>query len=83
MQSLLVVLTDSVGQPVGQANITVDGGMPQHRHGLPTQPHVNSSADGGIYEVDGVKFNMRGWWVFRLHIQAAAGPDSITFNLAL
>jgi hypothetical protein len=83
MQSMRVVLTDSTGQPVRDASISVDGGMPQHRHGLPTQPHVNDSTADGLYEVDGVKFNMGGWWVVRLHVEATAGPDSITFNLAL
>src|SRR6185436_3228104 len=28
------------GAPVSQAHIGVDGGMPQHGHGLPTQPRV-------------------------------------------
>jgi hypothetical protein len=83
MQSVRVVLTDSTGHPVRHANITVDGGMPQHRHGLPTQPHVSASGVDGTYEVDGVKFNMDGWWVVRLHVEGAAGPDIITFNLAL
>ncbi len=83
MQSVRVVLTDSTGHRVPHAYITVDGGMPQHRHGLPTQPHVSAAAEDGIYLVDGVKFNMGGWWVLRLHVEAASGSDSITFNLAL
>ena len=28
------------GQPVEDADITVNGGMPQHGHGLPTSPQV-------------------------------------------
>lgn len=83
MQSVAVVLMDSAGLPVSEARFTVDGGMPQHGHGLPTNPQVGSSSGEGTYEIQGVKFNMGGWWVFRLHVEAAAGTDSITFNLAL
>jgi hypothetical protein len=83
MQSVRVVLVDSSGQPVSDARITADGGMPEHGHGLPTSPVVTPSAEAGVYEIQGVKFNMGGWWVFNLHIDAPAGPDTITFNLAL
>lgn len=83
MQSVRVVVLDSAGQPVSDAQITVDGGMPQHGHGLPTHPVATPTSDAGVYEIQGVKFNMGGWWVFNLHIGGAAGPDSITFNLDL
>ena len=35
-----VKITSPAGEPVLQAHIDVDGGMPQHGHGLPTQPSV-------------------------------------------
>ena len=40
MQTMRVIVTDANGAPVEDARITVDGGMPQHGHGLPTQPRV-------------------------------------------
>src|SRR5687768_11889594 len=40
MQTLQVSLIGADGQPVDGAQITVTGGMPQHGHGLPTQPRV-------------------------------------------
>lgn len=69
--------------PVEGASITVDGGMPQHGHGLPTRPKVTRSLGDGTYQVDGVKFNMGGWWELKFRITSAAGTDSVTFNLDL
>lgn len=83
MQSMTVVITDTSMHPIDNAQITIDGGMPQHRHGLPTQPRVTSNSGGGVYEIEGVRFNMGGWWEFRLSITTATGTDTITFNLAL
>jgi hypothetical protein len=70
------------GAPVDNAKITVDGGMPQHGHGLPTKPIVTLQADG-TYGAEGMKFNMGGWWVVRIHIDGAQGSDVVTFNLKL
>ena len=63
--------------------ILVDGGMPQHGHGLPTQPKQTDEVAPGIYRIDGVKFSMTGWWEFRLNINAPFGDDSATFNIVL
>lgn len=69
--------------PVDGATIAVGGGMPQHGHGLPTAPKVTRAPGHGVYQVDGVKFNMGGWWELKFRITSAAGVDSVTFNLAL
>jgi hypothetical protein len=37
----------------------------------------------GIYEIEGVRFNMGGWWEFKLVIAASSGGDVVTFNLDL
>ncbi|HEX2206487.1 MAG TPA: FixH family protein [Longimicrobium sp.] len=73
----------AAGTPVEGAAIVVDGGMPQHGHGLPTTPRVTRPLGGGAYQVEGVKFNMGGWWELRFRITSAAGTDSVTFNLDL
>jgi hypothetical protein len=57
--------------------------MPQHGHGLPTRPRVTRNLGGGVYEIEGVRFNMGGWWEFKLAISAPGGSDRVTFNLAL
>ena len=57
--------------------------MPQHGHGLPTRPRVTRNLGDGVYEIEGVRFNMGGWWELKLAIDSAAGADSVTFNLNL
>jgi hypothetical protein len=83
MHTVRVAITDAAGVPVDDATIQIDGGMPQHGHGLPTRPRVTRALGTGLYEIEGVRFNMGGWWEFRLAINAASGSDVVTFNLAL
>lgn len=83
LQTIEVALRDANGQAVDGAQITIDGGMPQHGHGLPTRPRVTKNLGSGAYVIEGVRFNMGGWWELRLAINGTAGADTITFNLAL
>ena len=83
LQSVRVSVADSTGAPIEGATITVDGGMPQHGHGLPTQPRVTRSLGQGEYLVEGLRFNMSGWWVLSLDVDGSMGRDTVTFNLAL
>jgi hypothetical protein len=68
------------GTPVRDARFAVDGGMPQHGHGLPTRPQVTQELADGTYLMEGMKFSMTGWWEIKLAIQAAEGADSVVFN---
>jgi hypothetical protein len=83
LQSVPVLITDAHGRPVEHASISVDGGMPEHGHGLPTRPRVTRALGAGVYEIEGVRFSMGGWWELKLAIDSAAGADSVTFNLGL
>lgn len=83
LHSWLVTVTTASGQPVEYAAIDVSGGMPEHNHGLPTSPQVTDYLGNGHYRIEGMKFTMRGWWQLRLSISAAAGSDTVVFNLAL
>jgi hypothetical protein len=71
------------GKPVDEATIAVDGGMPEHGHGLPTKPRVTQQLGNGEQLVDGMKFNMGGWWVVTFRVEGSLGADSVTFNLKL
>jgi len=82
MHAWVLTLKSAAGEPVTGATISVDGGMPQHGHGLPTSP-VASEVGNGSYKIDGVRFNMTGWWELKFHIKAAQGEDDVTFNIAL
>ena len=83
LQTLQVTIQDASASSVDGASIAIDGGMPQHGHGLPTKPRVTKNLGGGVYVIEGVRFNMGGWWEFKVAIQGAAGPDTVTFNIAL
>ena len=76
-------LETSRGVAVDSVVVAVDGGMPQHGHGLPTKPRVTRDLGNGDHLVEGMKFNMGGWWVVKFRVESAAGSDSVVFNLAL
>ena len=71
------------GQPVENATIAVDGDMPEHGHGLPTRPQVTKYLGKGDYLVEGMKFQMGGWWVMDFTITANSHTDAVHFNMKL
>ncbi len=83
LQKWTLHLENAGGAPVDVATITIDGGMPQHGHGLPTKPAVTRPLGNGDYRVEGMKFNMGGWWVVKFRVNAMSGVDSLVFNLKL
>lgn len=84
MYTLQAVVVDGAnGVAVTDATITIDGGMPQHGHGLPTRPRMTKNDGNGWYEISGLRFNMGGWWELKLTITTPAGTDTVVFNLAV
>ncbi len=83
MHAWTVRLTEADGSPIETASIAIDGGMPQHGHGLHTAPAVTEALGDGRFLIEGMKFNMPGWWEIDLAIDGPAGADSVTFNLVL
>ena len=71
------------GTPVEDATITVDGDMPEHGHGLPTSPRVTRNLGNGDYLVEGLKFQMGGWWLMDFTITANGQTDAVHFNMML
>jgi hypothetical protein len=71
------------GQPVEGATITVGGDMPAHGHGMPTQPEVTADLGGGDYRVEGMAFQMGGYWIIDVTVTAAGETDLIRFGLEL
>jgi hypothetical protein len=76
-----IVLSDLAGQPLQGARISIAGKMPGHAHGLATQPEVSSEVAPGVYAVDGMKFQMHGWWVIDFNVEHAGGKDVVRYNL--
>ena len=84
LQRWTLHLETANGAPVDACTITVDGGMPQHGHGLPTKPRVTRPLGNGDHLVEGMKFNMGGWWVVKFRVASTtAGADSVVFNVKL
>jgi hypothetical protein len=71
------------GEPVTGAAIRVVGDMPEHGHGLPTEPEMTEETAPGTYLVEGVRFSMPGWWVMNFHIRAGDRQDQASFNVVI
>lgn len=81
MANWLLSLRRPDGTAVEGAAIAVDGGMPAHRHGLPTRPQVTADLGGGRYRVEGLKFSMGGRWELRFDVSAPPGRETVTVAL--
>jgi hypothetical protein len=83
MHTWTVTVTTPDGKPAEGVSIGIDGGMPQHGHGLPTAPKVTADLGEGAHRIEGMKFSMTGWWTLTVAIDGPAGADRATFNLVL
>ena len=68
------------GKPEQKAEVTIGGGMPAHGHGLPTAPRVTEYLGDGKYLIEGVRFNMAGWWQVTVAIEGDHA-DTASFNI--
>ena len=78
-----IQVLDAAGNPVQQARILIDGDMPEHGHGLPTEPQMTGNLGNGVYEIGGMRFSMPGWWVLEFQILTQDKRDKAVFNLLL
>ena len=83
MHSWVLHVETTDGQPVEGATILVNGGMPEHGHGLPTSPQVTQDMGNGDYLVEGLRFQMGGWWEVKFNIAVEGKTDNVTFNIVL
>jgi len=70
------------GDPVRRALLAINGDMPQHGHGLPTNPEASFLGNGN-YRIDGFKFHMPGWWQVVITISTMNEFDRAVFNFIL
>jgi YtkA-like len=83
MHTWTIHVETASGALVEGATIGVDGDMPEHGHGLPTSPAVTKYLGKGDYLVEGMMFQMPGWWVVEFDIAAGGQTDRVAFNLLL
>ncbi len=69
-----LMLRNAKGAAVTGARISVAGDMPEHGHGLPTQPRVRGLGHGR-YAVQGMKFQMGGFWYVSFTIRSHGKTD--------
>ena len=63
--------------------LNVFGGMPEHDHGIPTQPQVTRRLDNGDYLLEGVRFHMQGHWELQIEFQYAGVDDTAIIDFDL
>jgi hypothetical protein len=83
MHTWILYVESESGDPVEGADIEVEGGMPAHDHGLPTQPRVIEDLGDGYYRLDGIRFHMSGYWEIVVTIQSDASNDTVVIPLTL
>lgn len=69
--------------PATGLQIYVSGGMPDHGHGLPTQPIMTHEETPGTYLIEGMQFHMPGQWTVTFDIGSQESSDKITFEVDL
>ncbi len=79
----VIYIETSVGVPVVDAKVSISGGMPMHKHGLPTAPRVTKNLGEAKYLLEGVKFNMTGWWELIIKVNTPSDQDITIFNVIL
>jgi YtkA-like len=83
VHSWTLEVKDATGTAVEGASIEVSGKMPGHMHGMMTQPKVTKQLGKGKYLVEGMGFQMPGWWVMQFSITSKKVTDMAEFNLIL
>jgi len=63
--------------------LLVFGGMPEHDHGLPTQPVVTTRLENGDYLLEGVRFHMQGHWQLQIELQLEGVGDTAIIDFDL
>lgn len=78
------VLRETAGStPFTPEALIVNGGMPAHGHGLPTEPSVSRYLDDGSFLVDGMRFHMGGEWEMVVRVLDGNRWHRAAFTIAL
>ena len=83
MHAWTIELSTREGEAVTGSSVTLDGGMPEHDHGLPTRPQVVETDQPGRYRAEGVRFHMGGDWRLNLEVMHEGRRYRFSFALTL
>lgn len=76
-------ILDSDHLPVSVEELNVTGGMPEHDHGLPTQPRITVRLENGDYLLEGVRFHMPGKWQLVVTMKKNGEDDQAVIEFQL
>jgi hypothetical protein len=57
--------------------------MPEHDHGVSTRPRITNELGNGDYQLDGIRFHMRGDWELTFTIEAEGKTDTVVVKVTL
>ena len=83
IHSWKLLLTDSDGQPITKASLSISGGMPAHDHGLATSPRIRELDSPGEYLLEGLRFHMPGEWQLIIEINTGKQMDIVEVQVTL
>jgi YtkA-like len=84
MHEWLVSISDPTGSALRGCRVAFDARMPEHGHGLPTEPRVTREGRPGEYVVEGVRFSMPGRWELMVKVADCGGPpERVTFDFRI
>lgn len=83
IHSWVLHVSNTDGESLAGAEITVTGGMPAHDHGLPTTPRMTQELGNGDYLIEGMRFHMNGSWEVAFTISVGSDIDTVIFQLEL
>lgn len=61
--------------------LRVDAAMPEHQHGMATEPKLRRS--GNSFVVEGLQFHMSGWWELYVDITVGGVTERAQFRIEL
>lgn len=76
-------IEDATGKPVNNAVVSLTGGMPEHNHGLPTNPRMTEALGDGDYVLEGMRFHMTGYWELTVTVEADGRRDTVVIPLTI
>ena len=83
MHNWILHIENEDGLEIENAIVDVEGGMPEHDHGLPTKPRVTEELGAGDYRLEGMRFHMSGYWEIVVTITTDSGTSKVTIPLQL